>query len=634
MKYFLSLLISFSLCGLLHSQDTVPVQELQNSFLLAKDDTSRINALRKIGNFYYGVKPDSAIYFTSKALALAEKINWTKGIAQNCLNLGNCFIYISKYDSAIYYETRALQAANIVGDKNRIALIYINRGAAYTETQQFEKAMPDLMEAMHISEETGNKDRQTRASQGICELYIYQSNLDAALPWGEKTLQLAQELDNKEMQGTAEMSLSGIYMQKGDLKRAENLLLDAIPKSRAAHKTDVVMSAAINLSEIYNQTHQYPKALQVLKEALNEGKYTNEVDQLSSLYSSMGNTYLHTGRPNEAVAAYKQGYEMVKNRIEFQQRQYANLLGMSNAYAKLGDFKDAYESERLASILKDSVSEKVSNERLLKLQTQFETERKEKEIALLKKDQQLHKTELQEERTVKISAFILSGLLIVIGFLAINRYRVIHKAKRMIEIEKLRNNIARDLHDDIGSALSSININSKMALNNPVGETVMRDQLEKIRNNSGRIMENMSDIVWAISPANDSVQNLIIKMKEFTAEILDPLHINYTFNESPDLGGLKISVERRKEIYLVFKEAVNNAAKYSGCRQVNIDLVYDKHNLVLKISDDGKGFNTQNIRPGNGLYNMRQRSSAMGAVFDISSETGKGTSVMLDLAIT
>ncbi|MEP6465745.1 MAG: ATP-binding protein [Parafilimonas sp.] len=609
------------------SQDYNLNNAWKDSLRAAKDDTSRINALRKIGTLYNGVKPDSAIYFTQQALALAEKVNWIKGISQNCLNLGTYFSTISVFDSAVYFETKALQEANIVGDKNRIALIYINRSAAYTESQQYEKAMPDLTEAIRISEEIGNKDKQARASQGLCELYMYQGNINAALPWGEKALQLAKEVGNNELQGTSEMSIAGIYMEKNDLKKAEQLLLDAIPKSRAAYKIDVVMSAAITLSEIYNKTYQYQKALTVLKDALNEGLYTNEIDQVSALYNSIGDTYFNMKQYNDASVAYKKGYEVVKDKNEFQQRQYGNLEGLGNAYNNTGDFKNAYETEKLAAILKDSVTQKSQNEKLIKLQTQFETERKEKEIVLLKKDQQLNFASLQKQKTFQYAAYIILFLLILIGMLIINRYRTVQRAKRIIEIEQIRNNIARNLHDDIGSTLTSINILSKVALQQTEANTAAKASMQKIKDRSAAIMENMNDIVWAINPANDELDKIILRMKEFGAETAEQAGMEFNFMNNEDLINIKLSLTQRNNLYLIFKEAVNNAVKYSEASAINISLQQEANNLILKIKDDGKGFDLLHEFSGNGLKNMQSRANYMQAKIEVQSVAGNGTTV-------
>jgi signal transduction histidine kinase len=278
--------------------------------------------------------------------------------------------------------------------------------------------------------------------------------------------------------------------------------------------------------------------------------------------------------------------------------------------------------------------------RLRQLEQQYQVEKtqrdiavKEKEIALLKKDSEVRQAELEKERAIKAGSFILAGLLVVIGLLAVNRYRVIQRARRMVEIEKLRYTIARDLHDDIGSALSSIHINSNMALTHPE-DAVVKNQLEKIRQYSGNMMERMGDIVWAINPGNDAVENLLIKMKEFLAEILEPLGIDYRLEGLELLKKGRLDVGRRKEIYLIFKEAVNNAAKYSGCTTVIVGLVSDSGDWVLSVIDDGRGFDAQAVRRGNGLRNMRERATALGGDLRIDSAPGKGTIVQLTIPIT
>jgi signal transduction histidine kinase len=267
------------------------------------------------------------------------------------------------------------------------------------------------------------------------------------------------------------------------------------------------------------------------------------------------------------------------------------------------------------------------------MESKYENQKKEQEITLLKKDQQLKDIELQKERTTNLSILILSGLLVAIGLLVVNRYRVIQKARRMIEIEKLRNNIARDLHDDIGSVLSSININSKMALTNVGEERIVKGQLEKIKEHSGRMMEGMSDIVWAINPINDSLEKMIIRMKEFAVEILEPQNINFTINIKGSITEAHLDVSRRKELYMIFKEAINNAAKYSECKNITITLEATKQFIQLNISDDGGGFDQRHTKPGNGLRNMEQRAIAIGGKMNIVSVQGEGTRISLDIPI-
>ena len=204
----------------------------------------------------------------------------------------------------------------------------------------------------------------------------------------------------------------------------------------------------------------------------------------------------------------------------------------------------------------------------------------------------------------------------------------------MVEMEKLRNDIARDLHDDIGSALSSININSNMALNRS-GETALEKmQLEKIKINSGKIMESMGDIVWAINPGNDAMKSLFVKMKEFLSEILEPLDITYQVQEADNLARIKLPIDKRKEIYLVFKEAVNNAAKYSNCNHIDVFISADGGLLELQVSDNGNGFDPVHTKQGNGLRNMQQRAVAMGGVLTVDTTPGAGTKIVMKIPVT
>ncbi len=167
-----------------------------------------------------------------------------------------------------------------------------------------------------------------------------------------------------------------------------------------------------------------------------------------------------------------------------------------------------------------------------KMEEQYNIEKKEQEIALLKKDQQLTHSSLAKQKVFQFGAMLFLSLLLLIGFLIINRNRIVHNTRRQIEMEKMRNRIAQDLHDDIGSTLTSITMLSNLGLLPPEKkELLMRTNLEKIKERSAAIMETMDDIVWAINPQNDTMEQVLFRMKEFASEILEPLNINYAFEE-------------------------------------------------------------------------------------------------------
>jgi signal transduction histidine kinase len=203
------------------------------------------------------------------------------------------------------------------------------------------------------------------------------------------------------------------------------------------------------------------------------------------------------------------------------------------------------------------------------------------------------------------------------------------KIGRYFAEDQIRSKVARDLHDDMGSTLSSIKIMSNIALekNEP---TVALTYLKTIRQNATAMQESMSDMVWAINPENDSLEQVIIRMKEFSAEILEPLDIQYAFYEDGDFSRVKLDLNTRKDFYLIFKEALNNAAKYSQCTAVLIHLKHNTQGIGLSVEDNGQGFDLSSPS-GNGLRNIRHRAQNIGGSVVVQSEKGKGTMVKLEI---
>lgn len=227
--------------------------------------------------------------------------------------------------------------------------------------------------------------------------------------------------------------------------------------------------------------------------------------------------------------------------------------------------------------------------------------------------------------------YTLCTLLIAVIIYTIYRIRI----QRMMALEKVRARIASDLHDDMGSALSTINILSTMAKTKVANDPVTTsDYISKISENSSTMMEAMSDIVWSINPLNDSMQKIVARMREFAATVLEPKNIDYDFYVDEKVFNIKTGLEEKKDLFLIFKEAVNNLAKYSACKKAWIELKTESKRLSMLIKDDGKGFDLSSADNGNGMHNMRKRAAALKGKITIESEMGKGSTVLLQMPIT
>ncbi|RYY60319.1 MAG: hypothetical protein EOO05_10290 [Chitinophagaceae bacterium] len=161
----------------------------------------------------------------------------------------------------------------------------------------------------------------------------------------------------------------------------------------------------------------------------------------------------------------------------------------------------------------------------------------------------------------------------------------------------------------------------------------VRPLLDRIYTGSGQVMENMNDIVWYVNPKNDSWEDILVRMREFAIPILEARNIDVNFTADEKLLGHKLSMHQRQNIYYIFKEAVNNTAKYSQATRVDISLVRSGISLVLSVRDNGRGFAGETVRKGNGLLNMQQRALALNGLLTIDSVPGIGTHIRLVLQI-
>ena len=215
----------------------------------------------------------------------------------------------------------------------------------------------------------------------------------------------------------------------------------------------------------------------------------------------------------------------------------------------------------------------------------------------------------------------------VISFLAgLYRYRV----NRLLEIQRLRSSIASDLHDDIGSSLGSIALASDMIQSSRRLPKETRDQLVEIGAAARSTAETLRNIVWVLSPSYDTVEKLVLKLKDEAAMMLRG--IEYSFRFVPSEKDVFLPMEIRRNIILVYKESLYNIARHANATLVDISIEAEQHQVHLRIADNGKGFDKLAKYNGNGMKNLVNRGEKLGKI-KIRSEIGKGTEIRLTAKI-
>ncbi len=229
---------------------------------------------------------------------------------------------------------------------------------------------------------------------------------------------------------------------------------------------------------------------------------------------------------------------------------------------------------------------------------------------------------------------LLLTIVLLLLIYAVYRYRL----RRLIELERVRTRIATDLHDDIGSSLSTIAVLSEV-IRQRSGDDAVNEPLNIIADTSREMVDSMSDIVWAINPDKDHLSDLVLRMRRFASDILDAGDIAYRFRVDEEHRDTTLGTDLRRAIYLIFKECVNNLVKHASATTAEISVSIQKRSLVVVIEDNGVGFDpAERAEPtdglgGNGLVNVRRRAAEAGGSFAIDSRPGVGTTITIDLPI-
>jgi ligand-binding sensor domain-containing protein/anti-sigma regulatory factor (Ser/Thr protein kinase) len=229
-------------------------------------------------------------------------------------------------------------------------------------------------------------------------------------------------------------------------------------------------------------------------------------------------------------------------------------------------------------------------------------------------------------------------MLILIALTTISLLVYCFRVGQIIKRHTVRNSIAKDLHDHVGSTLSSILIYIRVAKNHQQNErpAEVNDILGNIEEVSTEIISEMADIVWAIDPKNDYLSTIVDRIKGYGMPLCNALNINFSVIADARILNLSLEMKDRKNLYLVLKESLNNAIKYSECKNIKLSILIKNRSVHVKVVDDGIGFISEHAAQdaahslsGNGLINVKTRADDLGAKLEISSTPFKGTTIAL-----
>ncbi|MBP6414031.1 MAG: tetratricopeptide repeat protein [Bacteroidia bacterium] len=587
----------------------------------------------------------TATSFQLKALKYFEELKDSSGISKTMLNLGVLCKNQGKFVEAIDYYKKVESIYLKMNKPDGVAAALGNMAVAYSELGKNDSAYLAIIQTIEIDRKANRKKNYLSNMTTLgnilsrlgkeAEIMNDTIKADTCYSRAEKYFFLGIESDNDYFKGMNSINLATIFTYRKRYAEARGWLnkgLELFQKLESKKYLPNVYSRFSMLDSTMATDPSFPLNTRL--------EHSFQALHYFTLYNQAQNELINE-ESNKKTTELKVRYETEKKDNEIL------LLNKENAFkdislkeqlsalliSKLRDEKNKNEIELLSS------SNAISELRLTSTQQELEKQRlKSKaeayELQLSKQERDLKNIELGEEKLLRGVTTGGSLALLLIGLLVFNRFKLRKQLEQKEAILRQRKAISADLHDDVGSTLSSISIYSeaiKNKLTHNETDKVM-DLVNKIGENARETISNLSDIVWSINPINDSGEVIFNRMETFAYSLFSSKGIKLNFTSDKSLHSINYSIEMKQNMFLIFKEAINNCAKYSQATLVNVDIRKNNNLMNITISDNGIGFDPTSTNGGNGLRNMKERASELSGTLDIQS-MNKGTKISLSLPL-
>ncbi|QJD80234.1 tetratricopeptide repeat-containing sensor histidine kinase [Spirosoma rhododendri] len=578
---------------------------------------------------------------SKQMIDLATRLRDWNGVIRGYRSKTILNLMSANYEQSIANSKKALEIA----DQHNMPPVIIggllsNMAAGYDRMGNAPMVFQTALRAIQLQEKHDFRPRSPVVYRLIGGALVKMGKKEQALPYYQKAGVLFRELGDPRGIAIFENQLGELYNTlnqpqqamphlRESLKLAEQLKFDML-------QFDVFdgMATSLRLLNKPDEGLEYARrSLAIAEKQQNKLAVCHVYGTIASLYQTQkdyvqAETYLKKAMTLAEDNDYKDDRKKLT-------QQMADLYGVQNKYQLAYTFQ--LEKNRQV----DSAIAIRTNAELQRMVAQYETEKKEARIKLLQREtqllQQAKRLDQEEARQVRWqrNAGLIGGLLLLLLGGAVSAWLLNRsKVQRLEESQRLRQRIAHDLHDEVGSTLSSISLLSGhtdklLSENRP--ETAQR-MVQKIYVDARQILESIDEIIWTINPGNDSLQRIVMRLQEYAQPLMESKQIAFTFSVDPSLEQLPVSMEVRRNLYLIGKEAINNLIKYSEATLATMRFERRGDQFAVLLEDNGRGFDTNQLSSRTGQQSMQQRAIAMGGTLTVQSTPGQGTRLELTAA--
>lgn len=580
----------------LTAQPSTKVDSLEALLKNHPQDTGYVNILNQLSVEVSDKNAAKAIDYAQTALAVANQLNYKKGIGAALNNLGWAHYRKSDFSKGFDYSLQGLHLNDSLKNLPQLALSYRNIGAIYNSQARFKESMEYFLKELSLHQSLNNKSGIGRALNNLAFSAYRGKFMDTAQRYAEMALAYNKNLNDHYLQAFAMRTMGDIFLSKGDADKAILVLNQAINEARLARSNFLIETALYRLGMSYQAKKQWRKSITYLLEGLTVAKEMGAKGELALMYKLL-----------------------------------------AQSYSALGDYKNAFEMQVENGKINDSLFETKNRERLAFAQTQFETEKKQAEISLLKKEDQRQKEKIRSQQELTVLLLVVLGLFIALLVVYYRRNIFKRNANQLLEQQKLELETASNQKDKIFSILSH-DLRSPVASLSSIlpllgsgglsGEEIgmLTNKLSVQVNSLNNILDDL--LLWSknqmhgvsdVNAVDFNLYDLVVLNYDLLRDMADKKNINITNNVPSKL----LVHADRQHINIVIRNLILNAIKFTKPGgSVSISAEEQAGKVVIKVADTGIGMTEDQISK---LFNLSTHFTTFGT----GNEKGTGLGLLL-----
>lgn len=526
----------------------------------------------------------------------AKKLKYKKGEAQAYSNLSLIYYYQGDYEKDVSYSLKAIKLFDEIGEKKQLAREFAELGYRM-KRRNMKNAQAYMLKGKAIAENENFEGELSAIYDNYGVLKEMQFQNDSALFFYQKALSLKEKLNDKV----------------------------GIPYSLN------------NIAGVYVILKKYPKAKVYFDQAFEKRIKLKDQIGIAENHSYYGDFYLAQNKYSEAIQAYEKALNL-SLKYTYSDLSKSCYQKLSECYEKLGDTKKGLDYFKKYTLLNDSLIHESTQHKIAELEVQYDTNEKEK--SLLEKEIQVKKS---QTRLLIVSASLL--LVFLISLFVYRQQKLKNKQQKQafelqrtkleldkqLELEAQRLQISRDLHDNVGaqltfiiSSVENLSYGGKITDENSLGRIAKISQFTKAT------IIDLRDTIWAMNSGKFTFSDFKSRLTNFISKAqFAKEDIHFSFEVDSNCSNLEFSSTTGIHLYRVVQEAVNNSMKYADPKTIQVSISKENQELKIQISDDGLGFDPNEVVAGNGLYNMQKRIDEINGTFKLTSTVNRGTIIEL-----